>query len=1618
MSKQPVPSYTGAGAAAKTAVPAAPLLVPPTTGPAAGPASSAASSSLASSRGRGKLAAGKAHDGKASGFSFRRFLRRKAAAPKAARVRRQRPSSALLNQADEKAPLTPTSTVLIPPSPLALLANVDPATVRRVFINVVYPDVDPAFRVSSADHESTLAPPAGGARAGAVDAAKGAPPAPAEEAVSGSGSHPDGKLPKFPTNEITTTKYNLLDFIPKNLAEQFRRVANSYFLAMVVLQFIPSLEVADPAFAAMPIVCIVAATAMKDGLEDFRRRIQDKQLNEELTLTLRDWANVNRTWHAWQTKIANAVTSCFRRRHKFQTTPEPTWDTTKWKDLRVGDFVLLNNNDPIPADVLILATSEMDGMCYIETKSLDGETNLKIRRGPAETAWLRTPRDCAELEGVVQCELPNPALYKFQATLVVRRHAAANRMNDDPEPTVVAEPVASGKGAIPSDPAPSYAALIGDDPNAVPVPIPAAAGLAGSTPSSAAAVMTPIDLLDDVTVDLSASPGPATASAAQFVPVTDENDVAGDDEDEFLQIPVTASSLLLRGCNLRNTEWVIGLVLYTGPDTKIQLNAGATPSKRTRIEKQMNPQVILNFVILFGLCCVCAVTYMLYYAAFNFERAPFALQPYETNQSELVVAVTTFFTAVIIFQNLVPISLYVSVEVVKTMQAYFIHCDEKMYDPGIDKSCSVRSWNLSDDLGQIEYVFSDKTGTLTQNVMELRKVSIAGTIYGNEYMAADAATRTRMATQFEHEIANLNASRQVMTTGKPVTFVDRGVIPAIADPHSPVHLFFLLASLCHTVLPEKVTNGDTGETTITYKAQSPDDEALVTTAQALGITFLNRSQAGIVLSVHGVTKLYDVLEIIEFNSTRKRMSVIVRDPDRGLLLLTKGADSIIFDRLATGQDALRGTTLQQLQFFANDGLRTLCLAWRPLDEAAFAAWHAEYSAAALLPTGRDEAMDAVAEKLERDLTLIGATAIEDKLQDQVPETIHNLLQAGIKVWVLTGDKVETAIAIGFSSNLLEPSMTLIVIQGDDYWSTRRQLQDSLLTLLGAAPALSAPSIPGVARDRSASTSTGSSSDPANARYALVIDGTSLRYALQDENRLLFLEVGCRCVSVVVARASPLQKAQVVDLVRKELDCLSLAIGDGANDVSMIQAANVGVGIAGHEGMQAVLASDYAIGQFRFLQRLLLVHGRWSYRRIAVMNLTFFYKNIVWTLALFWFQFYCGFSAAILFEYSYINYYNLFFTVIPTLLIGIFDQDLPEFRAEAFPELFNAGIRGAYYNTLKFATHIGWAMFHSLVAYFFGFYVYTDAIVSSQGVSSDLYEAGTAIAAYAIFIANTYMAWHIKSWTWIMVVGLGFNAVLFPLYVWGYSLYSSDSPILGLDAQLLGNTTFWVSLPLAIAISMLPLVAVEYLATTASPSDVDVIRQMSDAAVVRHSHVHAASPSGSPNATHAGTAPHGVPHPVPPVPIDVEMHPTTHAAAVSPPPPAPASAAAARWDTLLDSITKVVDKGPVARLRAKPARPRPSSLLMMSDPDMTRRAQPVTGFAFSGDEEMLLAAESSARAASPAGSVSRVASMSPTRTHHRGQRSGEWRPPAPRPPAEWGAGGEEDVELAELRGRPA
>lgn len=954
----------------------------------------------------------------------------------------------------------------------------------------------------------------------------------------------------FGSNMIQTSKYTYYNFLFVFLKLQFSRLANIYTTIVVMLCFFDFSPV-SPVASLTPLLIVFATSALKDVSEDLRRQKADNQVNQKPCHIVRRNAN-------------DAVQHI---------------DGT-WQDIRVGDMLIFKDGEETPADCILLATSRPDGRCYVETANLDGETNLKIRSVAKPTKHFLSAEEILEKYKIyVECDAPSRDLFYFDGILKLEKAASEGNEND------------------------------------------------------------------------------------------------------MVDVSLTMDNLILRGSESRNCEWTIALVVYTGKDTKIAMNSADVPLKRSFVEKTLDTMFVLVLLLLFGISIACTLGNNNWNLALDEESTPWYIRNSDENGY-------IFLSYVILFNNLIPLSMYVTMEGVRFVHARYIENDLEMYDEATDTPAQVRNSNINEDLGQIQYIFSDKTGTLTRNEMIFSKCTIAGLRYNDIETDVDKAPRPGTRFNDSRLIARLRANHST---------------------RKEIHEFLLVLAICNTVIPEYEPPSDCGDEaanasrgTIKYNASSPDEQALVLAASDLGYILKSRDGSMCHTTILGQPMTYEILNVLEFNSDRKRMSVIVRHPDGSIVLYCKGADDVIFDLLSSSQpQGVLHVTRGHLQEYASEGLRTLTTSMRRLTQEQYNEWHQLYRQAEMSMEGRAAKIAKVAAIIEVELTLLGATAIEDRLQDGVEESICSLRKAGIKFWVLTGDKKETALSIGMSSHVIDDDMDVIVLGQRDKAALRARLEElyvelvddrwgntdehssamkvlfeavkraiiymwelAKLAIIGrdqeaearkkrrrvqrreehAATAnvdtpMSSPNnysndvFPTLGRpendsvdsfnhalcDREFEPKNVDASIPEGDEYydddvefAMVIDGKTLALVLDDDIKYLFLAVATQCKSVICCRCSPSQKAAVVKLVTEPTLMFSpgnitLAIGDGANDVPMIQAANVGVGISGKEGRQAVLSSDYSIAEFRFLKRLLLVHGNYSYKRISKLILFSFMK---------------------------------------------------------------------------------------------------------------------------------------------------------------------------------------------------------------------------------------------------------------------------------------------------------------------------------------------------------------------------------------------------------------------------
>ncbi|TQD82733.1 hypothetical protein C1H46_031702 [Malus baccata] len=1064
---------------------------------------------------------------------------------------------------------------------------------------------------------------------------------------------------EFSGNSIRTAKYSVFTFLPRNLFEQFHRVAYVYFLVIAVLNQLPQLAVFGRGVSILPLAFVLLVTAVKDGFEDYRRHRSDRIENNRLASVL----------------VGN----------QFQS--------KKWKDVRVGEIIKIQASEAIPCDMVLLSTSDPTGVAYVQTINLDGESNLKTRYAKQET--LSKMPDKEKITGLIKCENPNRNIYGFHAFMEI-----------------------DGK-----------------------------------------------------------------------------------------RLSLGPSNIILRGCELKNTHWVIGVAVYAGRETKVMLNSSGAPSKRSRLETRMNFEIILLSGFLVALCTVvsfCAAVWLrrhndelddiLFYRKKDYSEEKVDDYNYYGWGLEILF---TFLMSVIVFQIMIPISLYISMELVRVGQAYFMIRDGQMYDEASDSRFQCRALNINEDLGQIKYVFSDKTGTLTENKMEFQCASIWGVDYNGGRSSPEQVgysvevdgkiLRPKMKVKADPDL------QQLLRNGKDT----------IEGKH--VYEFFLALAACNTIVPLVVDTSDPNGGLLDYQGESPDEQALVYAAAAYGFMLIERTSGHIVIDIQGDRQRFNVLGLHEFDSDRKRMSVILGCPDKTIKVFVKGADTTMFSVIdkRLKLDIIRATEAH-IHAYSSLGLRTLVVGMRELSATEFEQWHSSFEEASTALIGRAALLRKVAGNIENNLIILGASGIEDKLQLGVPEAIDSLRTAGVQVWVLTGDKQETAISIGYSSKLLTRRMTQIVINSSSRDSCRRSLEDAILMSRKLMTV-------------SADTQTDrGSSGHGGTQVALIIDGTSLVYILDSELEEKLFELASYCTVVLCCRVAPLQKAGIVALVKNRTADMTLAIGDGANDVSMIQMADVGVGISGQEGRQAVMSSDFAMGQFRFLVPLLLIHGHWNYQRMGYMILYNFYRNAVFVLILFWYVLFTSFTLTTAITDWSSMLYSIIYTAVPTIVVGILDKDLSRRTLLDYPQLYGAGQRQECYNSKLFWLTVVDTLWQSLAVFFIPLFAY-------WGSSIDTSSIGDLWTLAVVILVNLHLAMDVIRWNWITHAA-----------IWG-SIIATWICIFVIDAipslvgywaifQVVKTASFWLCLLAIIIAAMAPRFVVKFLYQYYRPSDVQIARE--------------------------------------------------------------------------------------------------------------------------------------------------------------------------------------------------
>jgi phospholipid-transporting ATPase len=423
--------------------------------------------------------------------------------------------------------------------------------------------------------------------------------------------------------------------------------------------------------------------------------------------------------------------------------------------------------------------------------------------------------------------------------------------------------------------------------------------------------------------------------------------------------------LLLKGCTLKNTGFVYGIVVYTGHSTKIMKNAKYPPIKVSNVMRVMNMLLYSIFGFLFLIAIFFALAYILWQR--NKGVSYSYLQLYNS-KGVLVspgVSVTDFFikflTFIVSYAHLVPISLYVALEFVKMIQSILISKDIEMFDSTVGKAATARTIDLIEELGQVEFVFSDKTGTLTKNEMEFRKCTVNNKVFGDLPHSDSKKKYTINGDYRAYDI--LNSSSQ-------------------SEDKVKLNEFFTCIAVCHSAYVEEKDKGE-----LIYQSSSPDEIALLLGASQMGFTFSKRSTSSIeILNFNNKPKMFDLILEIPFDSDRKRMSVIVR-PRKGkddeYYVYTKGADAKMMDIMLLTSGMKHGIN-DHLDTFAKEGLRTLVMAKKIIDKEQAMTFKSEFERISMsTDESKEKEFSDLFGEIERDLGYVGCSAIEDKLQDVI-----------------------------------------------------------------------------------------------------------------------------------------------------------------------------------------------------------------------------------------------------------------------------------------------------------------------------------------------------------------------------------------------------------------------------------------------------------------------------------------------------------------------------------------------------------------------------------------------------------------------------------------------------------
>uniref|UniRef100_A0A8B9FJG3 Phospholipid-transporting ATPase n=1 Tax=Amazona collaria TaxID=241587 RepID=A0A8B9FJG3_9PSIT len=799
--------------------------------------------------------------------------------------------------------------------------------------------------------------------------------------------------------------------------------------------------------------------------------------------------------------------------------------------------------------------------------------------------------------------------------------------------------------------------------------------------------------------------------------------------------------------SIENTLWastvvasgtVIGVVIYTGKETRSVLNTSNPKNKVGLLDLELNQLTKALFLALVALSVV-----MVTLQGF--------VGPWYRN----------LFRFLLLFSYIIPISLRVNLDMGKAAYGWMIMKDDNI--PGT----VVRTSTIPEELGRLVYLLTDKTGTLTQNEMIFKRLHLGTVSYGTD-------TMDEIQSHIINSYSQVHSQNSGNSTSSTPSRKPQSSAPKVRKSvSSRIHEAVKAIALCHNVTPVYESRaGVSGETEYaevdqdfsdenrTYQASSPDEVALVQWTESVGLTLVNRDLTSMQLKTPGGHILtYYILQIFPFTSESKRMGIIVRDESSGeITFYMKGAD-VAMSTIVQYNDWLE----EECGNMAREGLRTLVVAKKSLTEEQYQDFESRYNQAKLSIHDRNLKVAAVVESLEREMELLCLTGVEDQLQADVRPTLEMLRNAGIKIWMLTGDKLETATCIAKSSHLVSRNQDIHIFRPV---TTRGEAHLELNAFRRKHDC------------------------------ALVISGDSLEVCLKYYEHE-FVELACQCPAVVCCRCSPTQKAHIVKLLQHHTGKRTCAIGDGGNDVSMIQAADCGIGIEGKEGKQASLAADFSITQFKHIGRLLMVHGRNSYKRSAALGQFVMHRGLIISTmqAVFSSVFY--FASVPLYQGFLMVGYATIYTMFPVFSL-VLDQDVKPEMALLYPELYKDLTKG---RSLSFKTFLIWV----LISIYQGGILMYGALLLFESEFVHV----VAISFTALILTELLMvALTIRTWHWLMVVA---EFLSLGCYVASLAFLNEY-----FDVAFITTVTFLWKVSAITVVSCLPLYILKYLKRKFSP----------------------------------------------------------------------------------------------------------------------------------------------------------------------------------------------------------